>query len=102
MAKTITGIVVSDKADKTIVVAVHSRQTHPIYKKQYSMTKKFIAHDANNEAKVGDKVDIQECRPVSRRKRFALAKIVEAARILHVEPEETIKKADKEEAEDKE
>lgn len=77
MAKTLTGIVSSDKADKTIVVTVHTRKTHPLYRKQYSVSKKFMAHDEKNEARVGDKVEIIETRPQSARKRFALSKIVE-------------------------
>jgi small subunit ribosomal protein S17 len=77
MAKTLTGIVSSDKADKTIVVTVHTRKTHPLYRKQYSVSKKFMAHDEKNEAKIGDKVEIVETRPQSARKRFALSKIVE-------------------------
>jgi small subunit ribosomal protein S17 len=77
MAKTLTGVVSSSKADKTITVTVVTRKTHPIYKKQYSENKKFMAHDENNEAEVGDKVIISEVRPISARKRFTLAKIVE-------------------------
>lgn len=89
MARTLIGTVTSDKADKTIVIAVHTRKTHPIYKKQYSVTKKFIAHDEKNEAKLGDKVQIEECRPLSARKRFTLKTVIETARITHVEPEAT-------------
>ncbi len=92
MARTLTGVVTSDKADKTIVISVHARKTHPIYKKQYSVSTKFIAHDENNEAKVGDKVTVVETRPISRRKRFTLQKVVETARIKHVEPETAVKK----------
>ncbi len=98
MARTITGTVTSDKADKTIVIAVHTRKTHPIYKKQYSVTTKFMAHDENNEATIGDKVIIVETRPLSARKRFTLQKVVETARIQHVEAEpEILKQAVKEE-----
>jgi small subunit ribosomal protein S17 len=85
MARTITGIVKSDKADKTIVVVVHERKTHPIYRKQYTSSRNFMAHDEKNEAKVGDKVVIVETRPISARKRFALDKIVEKAIVRHVE-----------------
>ena len=99
MARTITGVVTSDKSDKTIVIAVHTRKTHPIYKKQYSVTTKFMAHDANNEAKEGDKVVIVETRPLSRRKRFTLKKVVETARIQHVEPETVPEKPAKAEEE---
>lgn len=77
MAKTLTGVVSSSKADKTITVTVVTRRTHPIYKKQYSENKKFMAHDEKNEAEVGDKVIISEVRPISARKRFTLTKIVE-------------------------
>ncbi len=77
MAKTLVGTVSSDKADKTIVVTVVTRKTHPIYKKQYSEGKKFMAHDEKNEAQVGDKVSIEESRPLSRRKRYVLKKVIE-------------------------
>ncbi|HPF30783.1 MAG TPA: 30S ribosomal protein S17 [Candidatus Saccharibacteria bacterium] len=77
MAKTLTGIVTSDKADKTITVTVTSRETHPIYGKQYSVSRKYIAHDQDNEAKKGDKVIIIETRPISKRKSFKLDKILE-------------------------
>ena len=87
MAKALVGIVSSDKTDKTIVVTVTTRKTHPLYKKQYSVTSKFMAHDENNEAHVGDRVQLSETRPLSARKRFKLAKILETARITHVEEE---------------
>jgi small subunit ribosomal protein S17 len=77
MAKTLTGIVSSNKSDKTIIVTVRNRKTHPIYKKQYSVSARFMAHDENNEAQVGDKVSIVETRPISARKRFTLEKIIE-------------------------
>jgi small subunit ribosomal protein S17 len=87
MAKSITGVVSSDKADKTIVIVVRERKTHPLYRKQYTVSKKFIAHDENNEAKVGDKVVIVETRPISKRKSFKLVSIVDTAAVAHVEPE---------------
>jgi small subunit ribosomal protein S17 len=90
MAQRLNGDVVSDKGDKTIVVAIHNRKTHPIYKKQYSQTKRIMAHDANNEAKIGDKVTIEGCRPISAKKRWTLVKVVEAAKIKHVEPEQKV------------
>ena len=90
MAKTLIGVVSSDKGDKTIVVTVTSRKTHPIYKKQYTFSTKFMAHDEQNAAKVGDKVSIMETRPLSARKRFTLDKILERAGIQHVEPESTV------------
>lgn len=75
MAKTLTGIVTSDVRDKTITVTVTSRETHPIYKKQYTVNRKYQAHDPKNEAHVGDKVQIAEIRPVSKTKAFQLANI---------------------------
>lgn len=80
MAKTITGIVTSDVADKTITVTVTSRETHPLYGKQYTVTRKYAAHDEKNEAKKGDTVTIVAARPISRRKSFTLDKVVEKAR----------------------
>jgi small subunit ribosomal protein S17 len=77
MAKTLTGIVTSDVADKTITVTVTSRETHPIYGKQYSVNRKYAAHDENNTAKKGDKVTISECRPISKRKTYTLDAVVE-------------------------
>ena len=80
MAKTLTGIVTSDVANKTITVTVTSRETHPIYGKQYTVSRKYAAHDENNEAKKGDKVTIVETRPVSKRKAFKLDHIDEKSR----------------------
>lgn len=77
MAKRLIGVVTSDKADKCIVVKVVTHKTHPIYKKQYISSKKFMAHDETNEAKTGDKVSIVETKPLSARKRFLLEKIIE-------------------------
>lgn len=76
MAKTLTGVVTSDVADKTITVTVTSRETHPIYKKQYTVTRKYAAHDENNDAHKGDMVRIVETRPVSKRKAFKLDEII--------------------------
>ncbi len=81
MAKSLIGTVSSDKTDKTIVVTVHSQKTHPIYKKQYKVSKGFMAHDEKNEAKIGDRVQITETRPLSARKRHTLTKILERAAI---------------------
>ena len=80
MAKTLTGIVTSDVRDKTITVTVTSRETHPIYGKQYTVSRKYTAHDENNEAKIGDKVTISETRPVSKTKSFKLDAVVEKSR----------------------
>lgn len=77
MARTIIGTVSSSKSDKTIVVTVQTRKTHPLYRKQYTVSTKFMAHDENNEAQTGDKVEIIETRPISARKHFKLLKIVE-------------------------
>lgn len=95
MARTLIGNVSSDKGDKTIVIIVHTRKTHPIYKKQYSVTQKIMAHDEKNEARVGDLVEITECRPLSARKRFTLSRVVETAKLLHVEPEPVVEKVAK-------
>jgi small subunit ribosomal protein S17 len=77
MAKQMIGIVSSDKADKTITVTVSAHKTHPIYRKQYSVSTKFLAHDEKNEATTGDKVAIVETRPRSARKRYELTRIIE-------------------------
>jgi small subunit ribosomal protein S17 len=77
-----TGKVVSDKMDKTIVVAVEEQKKHPLYGKQVLVTKKFKAHDENNTAKIGDIVKIMETRPLSKDKRWRLVEIVEEAIIL--------------------
>lgn len=74
-----TGIVVSDKMDKTIVVAVENLMRHPIYGKTIKRTKKFKAHDENNECKIGDMVKISETRPLSHDKRWRLVEIIRKA-----------------------
>lgn len=84
--RTIKGTVVSDKMDKTIVVAVHSYKTHPKYHKRYRVTKKFFVHDQSNKAKLGDKVMIQESRPLSRHKRWTLKEIISSASPAALEP----------------
>lgn len=89
MPRQLTGAVTSDKGDKTIVITVRERRTHPLYKKQYTMNTKFMAHDAKNEAKVGDLVVIEETRPISARKRFKLVKIVEKAGATFAETDAT-------------
>ncbi|NCU31746.1 MAG: 30S ribosomal protein S17 [Candidatus Moranbacteria bacterium] len=68
--KTITGVVVSDKMDKTIVVAVESFKTHPKYLKKYRSTKKYHVHDENNKYKEGDKVEFFSIKPISKKKTF--------------------------------
>lgn len=106
MAHTLTGTVSSDKRDKTITVMIASRETHPIYKKQYTVTRKYTAHDEKNEATEGDRVEIVEVRPISKTKTFKLVKIVEKSRgkvslkegVTEVEAEKLAKAADAEEA----
>ena len=74
------GRVVSDKMDKTIVVAVETKVRHPLYGKTMNITTKFKAHDENNEAKMNDRVVIMETRPLSKDKRWRLVEIVERAK----------------------
>ena len=78
--KTRVGTVVSDKMDKTIVVAVEDRVAHPLYKKIIKRTYKLKAHDENNECRTGDKVRVMETRPLSKDKRWRLVEIVEKAK----------------------
>ena len=78
--KVYRGTVVSDKIDKTITVMIETKKTHPLYGKRVKYSKKFKAHDENNEARIGDKVVIMETRPLSATKRFRLVEIVEKAR----------------------
>lgn len=77
MAKILQGTVTSDRPDKTIVVTIVTHKSHPIYKKRYISSQKVMAHDEKNEAKIGDKVQISETRPLSARKRYELKKIIE-------------------------
>ncbi|NBI30359.1 30S ribosomal protein S17 [Chengkuizengella marina] len=76
------GKVVSDKMDKTVVVAVETYKKHSLYHKRIKYTKKFKAHDENNEAKIGDTVRIMETRPLSKDKRWRLVEITEKAVII--------------------
>lgn len=78
--KTRIGRVVSDKMEKTIVVAVETKVRHPLYGKTVNRTTKFKAHDENNEAKINDRVSIMETRPLSKDKRWRLVEIVEKAK----------------------
>lgn len=80
MTRTLTGLVSSDKRDKTITVMIASRETHPVYKKQYTVTRKYTAHDEQNLAKEGDRVLIAETRPVSKTKTWTLVKVLEQSR----------------------
>ena len=78
--KTRIGEVVSDKMDKTIVVAIKTKVRHPLYGKMVNRTRKFKAHDENNECGIGDTVKIMETRPLSKDKRWRLVEIVETAK----------------------
>ena len=78
--KTRVGLVVSDKMDKTVVVAIADRVAHPLYKKIVKRTYKLKAHDEKNEAGIGDTVKVMECRPLSKDKRWRLVEIVEKAK----------------------
>ncbi|MGF1488427.1 MAG: 30S ribosomal protein S17 [Prochloraceae cyanobacterium] len=73
------GLVVSDKMDKTVVVAIESRIPHPKYGKIVVRTKKYKAHDEENQCKIGDRVRIRETRPLSRTKRWTIAEIIESS-----------------------
>ncbi|MFZ2494170.1 MAG: 30S ribosomal protein S17 [Candidatus Saccharimonadales bacterium] len=105
MPKKIIGTVSSDLADKTIVISVTSRETHPIYGKQYSVTRKYTAHDEKNEAHKGDRVEISECRPISKTKSWKLDRVIETGHAdVEVKDEDAVaavtqSKADKEDEE---
>ena len=78
--KQLIGRVVSNKMDKTAVVLVETTKRHPLYEKVIRRTKKYMAHDERNEAQIGDLVRIEECRPLSRHKRFRIIEFIERAR----------------------
>jgi small subunit ribosomal protein S17 len=80
LRKTRIGIVVSNKMDKTITVAIERRVPHPVYKKYFKKTTKLMAHDENKQCGIGDRVKIMETRPLSSRKRWRLVEIVEKAK----------------------
>ncbi len=80
LRKTRTGKVISDKMDKTIVVAIEEHVKHPLYKKIVKDTYKLKAHDENNECRIGDTVKVMETRPLSKDKRWRLVEIVERAK----------------------
>ena len=80
MRKTVVGKVVSDKMDKTIVVALQDNVRHPLYHKIVKKTYKLKAHDENNECRIGDRVKVMETRPLSKDKRWRLVEIVEKAK----------------------
>ena len=78
--KSFIGVVTSDKMDKTIVVTVHNRSLHPLYKKYVNSSKKLKAHDEKNDAHVGDKVSLMETRPLSKTKRWRVVEVIERAK----------------------
>jgi small subunit ribosomal protein S17 len=80
LRKTRVGVVTSDKMDKTVVVTIKDKVRHPLYNKIVNRTVKYKAHDENNTCGVGDKVQIMECRPYSKDKRWRVVKIVEKAK----------------------
>lgn len=80
LRKTRTGMVVSDKMDKTVVVAIEDNVRHPLYKKIIKRTVKLKAHDENNECRKGDVVEVMETRPLSKDKRWRLTRIIEKAK----------------------
>ncbi len=75
--KLLQGIVVSDKMEKSIVVEIYRRKLHPLYQKYITIKKKIMAHDEKNQAQIGDSVQVLESRPLSKRKRWTLASVVE-------------------------
>jgi small subunit ribosomal protein S17 len=86
--KTRIGHIVSDKMDKTVVVAVVTLKRHPLYKKTFKRVVKYKAHDEDNKCRVGDKVRIIETRPLSRQKRWRVAEIITRQEVVEVKPEE--------------
>jgi len=80
------GLVISDKTDKTVVVAVETRKVHPLYKKAIRVTKKYKAHDENNTCNVGDKVKIMETRPLSKEKRWRVTEIISKREVAETRP----------------
>ena len=80
------GLVVSDKMDKTVVVAVETRKVHPLYKKAVRVTKRYKAHDENNACKIGDKVKIVETRPLSKEKSWRVTEIISKKEIVKTRP----------------
>jgi len=80
LRKTRIGIVVSDKMDKTITIAIERKVSHPIYKKYFKKTTKLMVHDEKSECRIGDKVKVMETRPLSKNKRWRMVEIVEKAK----------------------
>jgi small subunit ribosomal protein S17 len=86
--KTRLGKVISDKMDKTVVVAVDTPRRHPLYKKTIRRVVKYYAHDEKKESKLGDTVKIEETRPISRLKRWRVVEIVTKGEVAEIKPEE--------------
>ncbi len=84
------GYVVSDKMDKTVVVAVETTKRHPLYKKTFKRVVKYKAHDETNECKLGDKVRIIETRPLSREKRWRVGEIITRTEVADIQPKEIV------------
>ncbi len=82
------GVVVSDKMDKTVVVAVETRKVHPLYKKAIRFIKKYKVHDENNDCRIGDKVKIVETRPLSKEKRWRVTEIISKREMVETRPEQ--------------
>lgn len=82
LKRTLIGKVVSDKMDKTVSVLIERRVKHPLYGKIVRRSKKYLAHDEANQAKIGDTVEIQEGRPISKNKSWVLTKVVQVAQIV--------------------
>ena len=82
LKRTLIGKVVSDKMDKTVSVLIERRVKHPLYGKIVRRSKKYLAHDENNQAKIGDTVEIQEGRPISKNKSWVLTRIIQVAQIV--------------------
>jgi len=104
--RTITGVVTSAAGDKTIVVTRTTRETHPLYGKKFTRSRKFHAHDEKNDARVGDTVVIEESRPISKTKVWTLAKVInrgqEKIEIAKTEVEKELEVLETEESEEKE
>ena len=92
MAHTLVGTVTSDKRDKTITVSIVNRETHPLYRKQYTKTRKYTTHDEKNEAHKGDRVQIAQTAPISKTKAYTLVKVLERSHGT-VELKEDVNKA---------
>ncbi len=82
LKRTLIGKVVSDKMDKTVSVLIERRVKHPLYGKIIRRSKKYLAHDESNQAKIGDTVEIQEGRPISKNKSWVLTKVVQVAQTI--------------------